>query len=49
VALGVERLGARNEGRRGAASVVWRGGGGAHFIGPGGGGEEGRRPAAVEF
>jgi hypothetical protein len=26
--IGVERLGARIEGRRGAVSVVWRGGGG---------------------
>jgi hypothetical protein len=39
-AIGVERLGARIKGRRGAASAVWRGGGGAHFIGLGGGGEE---------
>jgi hypothetical protein len=30
-------------------SAVWRGGGGAHFIGPGGGGEEARRPAAMEY
>jgi hypothetical protein len=34
---------------RGAASAVWRGGGEAHFIWPGGGGEEARRPAAVEY
>jgi hypothetical protein len=31
VAIGVERLGAPMEGRRGAASVVWRGGGGGTF------------------
>jgi hypothetical protein len=37
------------ERRRGAASVVQRGRGGAHFIGPRGGGEEARRPVAVEF
>jgi hypothetical protein len=37
------------ERRRGAASVVQRGRGGAHFIGPRGGGEEARRSAAVEF
>jgi hypothetical protein len=43
--IGVERLGAR----RGVASAVWRGGGGVHFIGPGGDGEEARRAAAVEY
>jgi hypothetical protein len=37
------------EGRIGAVSAVWRGGDGAHFIGPGGGGEEARRAAAVEY
>jgi hypothetical protein len=48
-AISVERLGRILEGRRGDASVVWRGGGGAHFIGLGGGGEEVMRPVAVEY
>jgi hypothetical protein len=30
-AIGVERLGAQIKGRRGAASAVWRGGGGGAF------------------
>jgi hypothetical protein len=29
--ISVERLGAQNEGRRGAVSAVWRGGGGGTF------------------
>jgi hypothetical protein len=37
------------EGKRGVASEVWRGGGRVHFIGLGGGGEEARRPVAVEY
>jgi hypothetical protein len=49
VVLSVGDWGRGEERRRGAASVVQRGRGGAHFIGPRGGGEEVRRPAAVEF
>jgi hypothetical protein len=48
-AISVERLGHGLEGRRGAASTVCRGRGGAHFIGLRGCGEEASRPAAVEY
>jgi hypothetical protein len=45
-AIGLERLGARIGGKERSGVERWRR---AHFIGPGGGGEEARRPAVVEY
>jgi hypothetical protein len=48
-AIGVERLGARIGGKERSGERGWRGRGRAHFIGPGGCGEEARRPVVVEY